>query len=143
MQLEHEFVNCQSSLKTRRAFHVRTEDWQTAHSPFQSFQQLLLELLKDWGTGLDLALYEQAVTHFLGTVQTVPVVVDGRVLGHQTVRLIAPDTLFKLTALSSHLDDFMSHAKRFLRHSGLQQIAWANITRFEVAFRCIRLTGKA
>jgi GxxExxY protein len=140
-KLEHEFVNCHVSLETRRAFQVRTEHWDSRRDDCQQFQQILLELLADWGTGLDLALYEEAVTHFFGASESVErkvaVMADDCVLGHQIVRLISPDTSFKLTALSAHLDEFVSHARRFLRHTGLRQIAWANITLNEVVFRML------
>lgn len=62
---------------------------------------------------------------------------EDRVLGHQIVQLISPNTSVKLTALSAHLDESVAHARRFLRHMGLRQIAWADITLNEVVFRML------
>jgi len=78
--------------------------------------------LRDWGTCLDLHLYEEALTHFLGggdaVVAEANVVTDGRRLGTQRVRLTGRATAFKITALPDrdrrHFED---HTRRFLQHT--------------------------
>jgi GxxExxY protein len=137
-RVEHEFVNCLLTPEARRAFSVRADRWVPTAPGCAAFQEVAVGFLRDWGAGLDLQLYEEAVTHFLGgpehVHQEIDVVRDGRVLGRQTVRLVNPETAFKLTTLQRDLSAFESHTKRFLQHTRLRHVAWINITLEEVTF---------
>ena len=130
-RVDHEFVNSTVSLEERRAFRVES-------SQGSRFQDILIELLRDWGTCLDLQLYEDAVTHFFGGVelvnQNVEVVCEGRKVGTQTMRLVDPTTAFKITSLRRDLEAFESHTQRLLQHMQLERILWANVTLREVSF---------
>ncbi|MFO0965795.1 MAG: hypothetical protein U0793_09465 [Gemmataceae bacterium] len=82
------------------------------------------------------------MTHAFGGAEKVEaeaqVDLDGRPLGQQRVRLIAPDIAFKITALDGPLDDFEAHARRFLAHTRLHSIAWVNITIKKVSFTTLQ-----
>jgi hypothetical protein len=99
--------------------------------------------LRDWGTALDLDLYEEAATHFCGRavepLTEIEIRADGRLLGLQKVRLADPSTALKVTSLDADcLSDFEHHARRFLAHTSLRAIQWINITRSLVQFKTLQ-----
>jgi GxxExxY protein len=136
-EVEHEYVNTQWLHEDRTRFVVCMARWNALPGTRQ-LPDLLVPLLRDLGSGLEITLYEEAVTHFFGgphQVETeVGVEIDGRHVGRQRFRLIAPDEALKITAFDGPLDGFESHARRLLQHSGLRAIAWVNITMKQVTF---------
>src|SRR5206468_11663186 len=107
----------------------------------ERFREVLMALLRDWGTGLDLGLYEEALTHLLGgeahVVAHVEVRTPEHTLGHQRMRLAAPRVAFVLTALPEADNDYESHTRRLLRHTELDAVLWANIYLKMVTFTAI------
>lgn len=140
-RVEHEFVNTTLSHPERVKFEVDDADWHDGVEASPMIRRLTEELLRDWGTGLDIHLYEEALTHFLGGAHAVhretEIVNDGRRIGIQFVRLAGPDAIFKITALSRNLEAFESHARRFLKHTALRHILWINVTLHRVTFRTL------
>ena len=145
--VEHEFVNALTLPDIRRDFAVDDEQWLEPCSQAQFMRQTLTDLLRDWGTGLELPLYEEALTHFLGgeerLIQRVDVSLDSRQLGWQPFRLVAPGISFKLTAFDGPLEPFEEHAHLLLQHTSLSTILWANIGLRKVTFRTLVKDGKA
>jgi GxxExxY protein len=139
--VEHEFVNSTLMLQDRTRFKVSDSRWSAKSPGAQDFHAALVALLRDWGTGLDLLLYEEALTHLLGgdarVLADVEVCTPAYKLGHQKMRLAAPGAAFCLTALPEPDPDYKSHARRLLRHTELQAIHWANITLGSVTFTTI------
>ena len=64
--VEHEFVNALLTRQQRTAFEVRNAEWQEPEAQEVHVEELVTNMLRDWGTGLDVHLYEEALTHFLG-----------------------------------------------------------------------------
>ena len=93
------------------------------------FRESLIDLLKDWGTGLELSLYHEALTHIFGGAavvhQDVDVIWNGRAIAQQPLRLAGSDVAFHLTALESASKDFESQAQRLLDHTRLKAYLWA------------------
>jgi GxxExxY protein len=140
--VEHEFVNTTLTRRDRTTFTVREGDWQEPSGTGLNIKALLVEMLRDWGVGLDLHLYEEALTHFLGgedrVLKQIEIVVNGRSAGKQKVRLTSPDAAFKITALGEDgRMRFEDHARRFLEHTRLRAIHWINLTREQVLFRTL------
>ena len=139
--VEHEFVNALTPPETRREFAIETVLWRDLCPQAGHMQRTMIDLLKDWGTGLELPLYEEALTYFLGgeerVLQKVDVVWDGRHLGCQPFRVAAPGIAFKLTAFENELEHFAEHAQRLLQHTSLSAILWANISLRKVTFRTL------
>ncbi|MCI0360991.1 MAG: GxxExxY protein [Planctomycetaceae bacterium] len=140
--VEHEFVNATLRPADRHAFEVATDRWDRTLARAGYFMESLTGLLHDWGTGLDLRLYEAALTHFLGgetaVVRDMPVQSHGRNLGLQTMRLAEDDVAFRLTALETDLERFETHALKVLRHVELRAILWVNIGLRQVTFTTLR-----
>jgi len=127
-----EFVNCHLRLEELRNPSVETSYFELSMPGGEFFHEQLMAMVRDWGSGLEIGLYEEALTHFLGGEERVllPLPVMG-VKGHlhdQKMRILAPNVAFKLTALADENNNFESHARRFLQHTTLKAIHWANIT---------------
>lgn len=136
--VEHEFVNSTLRLPDRREFTVDQARWNSAIPGGDVLQDILTPIMRDWGTGLDIGLYEEAITYLFGGAACVeadlPVVIAGRKVGTQRVRLIAPGVALKLTALNDDLNRFEHHARRLLTHFDLRAIAWVNFNMKQLTY---------
>ncbi len=128
------FVNTSLNLEQRRRFRVTTRRWQGT----SEFEALLVELLRDWGTGLENPLYTQAITHLLGgeakVIQPVPMRSHGRMIGTHRFHLYASDTAFMLTNFTRRVASHEAHFQRLINLTPLRQLWWVNIALHEVAF---------
>jgi hypothetical protein len=92
--VESRFVNAPLSGVQRRAFVVTDHGWQ--NNP--SAKEMLLEMIRDWGTSLELSLYHQGFVHLLGGEEKVtkqlPITRGGISLGTQRFHLLDPETAF-------------------------------------------------
>jgi len=139
-RVEHEFVNTTLTRHDRIAFAVADDGWQEVGSV--GLKERMIAMLRDWGTGLDLGLYEEAAAHLSGHEADVDTEVEVRIgerrIGIQQIRLAAPQVALKISAIPAerHLD-FEAHLRRFLEHSSLRAVQWINVTRPLVQFRTI------
>ena len=137
-KIEHEFVNTNLRHADRTAFGLETSRWNNNLPGAGQLRDGLLAFLADVGTGLAIALYEEVVTHFFGgparVEADVAVLLNGRRIGHQRVRLIAPGVAVKITCLDRKQVGFEEHARRLLNHLDLHAIAWVNIHVKQVTF---------
>jgi GxxExxY protein len=146
-QVAKEFVNCSLSQRERLDFRISAKDWDSRIPGGTQFRSVLTELLQDWGTALDLNLYEEALTHFLGgdssVLRYVKVHLDGAELGQQIFRLAADRVAFKLTAFDAtdSQQRFAYHATRLVSHADIDALLWANLGRHEVTFCCLKPEG--
>ncbi len=140
-KVQHEFVNCQTRLIDSRSPRIQEVDWNAGIAGAEAFQCNLLSVVRDWGCGLTVSLYEEAVTHFLTTESTglikVPVYGQRGLIAHQPLRLAAPDVAFKVTAFKKRDCAFVSHASRLIQHTQLTAIHWANIESEQITFTTI------
>jgi GxxExxY protein len=136
--VQHEFVNTHWQHSDRIKFGVQTAHWNSGVPGVAKLHDLLMAMLRDLGAGLGMALYEEVITYFFGGTAEVEadaaVEIDGHVVGHQRVRLIAPGVAFKITGFNGPLAPFEDHARRLLAHIDLRAIAWVNINMKEVTF---------
>lgn len=141
-KVEHEFVNTHLKHSDRTAFEVADRLWIEPGLADRSLRDWLLAFLRDVGAGLDVHLYESAISHFFGgddaVLHEVDVLLDGQSLGRQKVRLATPNWAFKATTIDdAGLPHFEDHARRFLQHTRLDGFHWINITRALVTFQTI------
>ena len=99
-KVEHEFVNCSLRREQLRNPVVQDVGWDPLVPGAVLFRETLRALIADWGAGLELALYDAALSHFLVGLADVSVHGSAGHLGEQRLRLAAPDVAFKLTALT-------------------------------------------
>jgi GxxExxY protein len=140
-RVEHRFVNNVLSTADRTDFAVADDGWQDEETP--ELKNGLLAALRDWGVGLDLALYEELATHLCGQPPNVEADIEirlgNRSLGVQRMRLCAPGTALRMTALAPEWHaEYHVHLSRLLAHADLRAVQWINITRSEVRFRTVK-----
>lgn len=110
---------------------------------FQVHNELgrLIAALRDWGTGLDLHLYESAISYIFGgedaVLRDIEIIVDGVKIGEQKARLTSSGAIFKVTALHDSEHRFEQHARRFLNHTLQPALHWVNVTRNEVRLKTL------
>jgi hypothetical protein len=139
--VEHEFVNAPWRREDRLRFEVEDGGWITAEGCAVDLKELVVELIRDWGLGLQIPLYEEAVTHLLGgeaaVVRPVDVIVQNAMVGTQNCRLVTPETAFKITSLTTGTAQYEDHLRRLLAHTSLKTIQWINLGRKVVTFRTV------
>jgi GxxExxY protein len=146
--VEHEFVNCHSRLSELRSPNVRDDAWNVRLDGAEVFRDTLMSLIGDWGVGLEIGLYEEALTHLLGgeqaVVRPVPVFGQAGFVATQRMRLAAPGVAFRLTAIhddsdiAMRLEAFETQARKLLEHTCLHAIHWANLTHREITFTTLQ-----
>ena len=136
--VQHEFVNTRWRAADRRQFAVDIGRWDSTLPAAATLHEYLTALLCDIGAGLEIPLYEEAVVQHFGGLERVqvdvPVSINGRQVGQQPMRWIAPGVALKITGFDHSLDEFETHARRLLAHVDLRAIAWVNINMKQVTF---------
>jgi GxxExxY protein len=139
--VEHEFVNAAVTREDRICFGVEDNDFVSADGG-QPLRELTVAMLRDWGVGLDIGLYEEALTHLLGgseqVLQPVGILVGGGKAVKQVLHLAAAGVAFKISALGEGRQRYEDHLRRFLAHTSLECIQWINVGRKVVTFKTIK-----
>ncbi len=140
--VESRFGNTTLDDAERRRFEIHRERWRGG----EELCQWIVQMLRDWGTGLETALYLQAIVHRLGgeerVTQQVPMQRDGVPLGNQRLHLVdAESALFVTTFKAEVIDGHEAHLRRLLRLGPLARGHWVNIGRHLVHFATIERAG--
>jgi len=135
--VDHRFVNSNRTLAERRDFLMRASSWGGA----AQVVSLVTDLLKDWGTGLSLALYHQAMVHFLGgesrVIRELPIHRDDTSLGNQRFHMLDETSAFRLSAFDQPSRGYLKQVQRLLSFSPLTAIHWINIAHQEITFTTV------
>ena len=125
----------------RRSFTTITECWQDLTPACATLRETLNDLLHDWGAFLGVALYQEALIHFLGGVNNVEHRVSlnrkGLDLGSQRMLVHTPDSAFRLTAVTEDQHYVESHLRRLLALTNLKAIQWINLNHARIEFTTI------
>jgi GxxExxY protein len=138
--VESEFVNALLDCEVRRQFDADASQW----SGPEEFRRMVIELVTDWGTGLDHNLYHQAIVGCLGGEETVtrqiPMQADGLPLGNQRFHLLRDDAAFQITTFQENLGaSYRKHIERLVQPSPLREFHWVNIARHQLSFVSIAI----
>jgi iron complex transport system substrate-binding protein len=137
-RVEHEFISTKLTAARRRVFSIVEDEWRGVNTESAWLKSKLLELLQDWGAFLEVSLYREAITWFLGgpsvVCRPVPVLSDTKSIGNQTVHLLTDDTAFAFTAVTTSRDTMRDHQLLFLCHTRLKCIQWVNFNRHRIEF---------
>ncbi len=129
--VESRFANTTLTQAARRQVTFNVARWQPLSPACDELRNRFAALLADWGAFLDLALYEEALTHFCGgearVVARVPLTRAGLELGTQRCHLLAADVAFRITAHTDHLGRAEAQLRRFLALTPLRAIQWLNL----------------
>ncbi len=138
-KVESRFVNAPIDDARRRQFRIVYDSLTADASPLRD---LLMGLIEDWGMFLDLALYTQALTHFLGgeakVIQQVPMTRGEIPLGNQRLYLFSHDAAFRITGFKHDLAAQEAHLRRMLELTPLNAIHWINLCRDEASLVTIQ-----
>jgi GxxExxY protein len=139
-EVEHEFVNTSLRREDRVSFEIQDTGWREADGA--DFKEWFIAVLRDWGVGLDISLYEAVVKHRFNPNDVFPKSgirgSDGELIGYQGTLNLAPDVAIRVTAVAEdRLPAFEQHLSCFLRHSSLRVLQWVNMTRRAVQFKTI------
>jgi GxxExxY protein len=136
-KVQSRFVNTTLTGESRRQMTMDASRWIETDKESKCLRLTLIQLLEDWGGFLELPLYCEALTHFLGgetkVLQSLPLVRNGVVLGRQNFHMLTPDTAFRLSALpNGETLGFERHLHSLLEHTPLRRIQWLNMAKHEV-----------
>ena len=139
--VQHEFVNSTLRLQDRTQFRVEDELFVAVGSQDVAWKEWLTAAIQDWGTGLDMQLYNDGLTEFLGgedlVLRDLAIIINGEYVGDQKGHHCGERVLFKITTLPDDLNAFELHARRFLAHTALDAVQWVNINRNLVSFQTL------
>lgn len=134
--VEQEFVNTTLTDAERRRFTVHGQRWRELSDRCGWLRQTFIDLLEDWGAFLEIALYQEALTYFLGGPEAVAVRIPlsraAMPLGLQTVHLLTPYVAFRITAFTARQAQYESHLQRLLAHTELKAIQWMNLNHHDI-----------
>ena len=140
-QVESKFVNCSQRLDDLKNPEIVTESFIAKDVGSKAFRDVLVKLIQDWGTGLELKLYEGALVHFLGgdreVCQKSRVIGSRGDVGFHSMNYISHDEVFWLTSFPRPSRTFETHARRLLKHTDFKVIQWANINSKTVVYTTI------
>lgn len=142
-RVEHEFVNSHVERSDRRTFTIDDVAWRAELTHARDLKDQVVEILRDWGTSLALPLYEEAVTYFLGgeavVIQDVDVNFQSERIGRQKMRLVSPDSAFRITNLNRQreIQRFEQLLRRILVHTDLNMMHWINMQLHQVTFQTV------
>lgn len=139
VSVESRFVSTGLTHEKRRVFCVDRSEWQPRQS--EQIEALVLSLLEDWGAFLSVDLYQEALVHFLGGEETimkfVDVVSDHQIIGRKKVCSLNGREAIHLSAMTTRMDGYEAHLRRFLAHTSLDSIQWINFNQDQIVFKTI------
>jgi GxxExxY protein len=140
-RVQQEFLSTKLTPEKRRVFTVVENGWNSSDERSTLLKRKMIELLQDWGAFLEIGLYKEALTHFLGGPQSVCARVQvnsgSRFLGEQNVDLLDPLTAFAITAVTGDTSRVRDHYERFIRHTPLQALHWINLNHHQIEFSTV------
>lgn len=136
-KVDSRFVNNSNSLSKRQAFAVSAD----SHCGCHAFRELVINLLRDWGTGLSIGLYQQALLQLLGgddkVLRSIPMKRDRCDLGQQRFAMIDDESAFRITAFSDATNEYTRQLRKLLAHSVLKRVEWVNISIDRATFNTV------
>lgn len=142
IRVEHEFVSTRLTPELRRRFEVNDADWCAISKECDWLHSTLTKLLEDWGAFLEVNLYREAITHFLGgpdrVIQPVAVHSGKKVIGEQSVHRLNRHSAFAFTAVTREQESMREHQRRFMNHTPLEYIQWVNFNHHKIEFTTLR-----
>lgn len=144
-RVEHQFVSTTLDLAERRRFTIHEADWRPINEPSRWLRETVARLLADWGAFLQVALYREAIIHFLGgpevALRKIPIWDGDQSLGFDEVCLLGDDTALAFTALTDGQQRMRDHLQRFLGHTRLACLQWINLNHHDIEFTTLRGSG--
>jgi hypothetical protein len=124
--------------EVRRRFAVDDSRWQEITAACGDLRSVMTDPLADWGAFLEVPLYQEALTHFLGgeehVVQRVALARDGLALGTQRMHVHGPGVAFVITAYTSERASHELNLRKLLALTPLTALQWVNLDHANIQF---------
>ncbi len=137
-RVEHRFVSTNLTPWRRHEFQIDSSRWNMNDCSATWLRNCMLQLLNDWGAFLEVALYRDAIIHFLGgtknACRSIEVLSGTRTLGAQELFLLTDDAAFSISAIIDNPAEYESHLTRFLHHTRLDHLHWINLNHHTITF---------
>lgn len=137
-KVDSEFINAIVPRSQRCGFEIDCRRYQGD----ATFIDLVVSLLRDWGTCLSVSLYRECVGSLIpscrGNPHALPLHRNGSCLGNQRFWLLNDKVAFEFTSFSGADDDYEQQLLRLLNRSPLSAIHHVNVGVHQVAFSTIR-----
>ncbi len=131
--VQYRFVSTQIDSERRSLFEVNTNCWDGSLLSSSVLRDLVVKVLNEWGSFLDINLYQEALVYFLGgeevLMQSVDVFVNGGLVGRQNMHLLDSETGLHISSVIRHEQAYKKQLQRLLAHTSLQQMQWVNFNR--------------
>lgn len=128
--LEARFVSTSLTTINRKQFEITKVNW-IENNDHEPLLPILNELLADWGTHLQIELYQNALLASAQskevTKQGTPMHLYGRELGKTSLPLLTKNTMLYVSAAKTHLSDYKKHLQRTLSMTHLSSIQWISM----------------
>lgn len=135
--VQSKFINTNLSTDDRQHFEMSLAE----HCGESELVDLIRELIYDWGTGLNAALYRRALLECWSdnaeTEQLLPMTSSGHQIGKQRFHLLNADTALSVTTFKEPEKNSFTALKKLLAASPLKRIQWLNITHRKMALSTI------
>jgi GxxExxY protein len=141
-QVEHEFVNTNLTYADRVVFSVDDNCWTQSEGFGADEKNLVLDILHDWGVGLEGVLYKNALMHFIpnkyGLPQKLDVFQNGRSIAQQPVSLCGEFSAIHVTTIQDENPCFEKQLIRLINSTKLESLQWINVARQKVTFKTLQ-----
>ena len=139
--VEYQFVSTTLKQEDRYSFNINSLEWRTKSRQCTRVVEILTDLLREWGTFLDLHVYNEALLYFLGGADTIvaPVKIyfNGKTVGMQKMHLLDSKTAFHLSAITRSLKGYEANMRRLIKHSEIENVQWINFNKREIKIKTI------
>lgn len=139
--VQSRFVSTNITGSYRKSYRLNAGVGEPEDTPGINLKKLLLDLVSDWGTSLDINAYREALLHFTGGpcsgLLPVPIMSNGRIVGSQKMCLLDPMTGWHLSMVKSNLSSHEKHIRRLLGHTNLERLHWININPEDLLFKTL------
>lgn len=140
--VESRFVSTSFTPDERKAFSFDRSHWRILGPRSRELEEIIYQLLTDWGACLELSLYEEGIIHLLGgpkrILRTIDIRCNGSHAGTYQMPHLGDTVAFHLSAVSHHFNDYQKHLLRLLRHTDLDAIQWINFNRTNITLKSLR-----
>jgi len=141
--VESRFVSTNITREKRYDFKIDDQDWQNLDKDSEWLKQMMLNLINEWGTFLDITLFYDAIVHFRKgrdhVIKKIKVTNNKHFLGIQKLHLLNVNTAFQLSSNIKQAKYYEQHLRQFLRYTSLKALQWINFNHEKILFKTIVL----
>jgi len=139
--VEKEFASTSISRLDRYEYSIISKSWLDLDKDSIWLKEFITELLRDWGSFLELNLFYEAIIKFRGgeenVIQKIDVIYKDSKLGMQKVHLLNNNIGFKITAFTKEINNYEHHLQRLINLTKLDAIQWINFKKNIITFKTI------